>query len=150
MANVAIHPHDTHPVGRSSEASDPSHQAYQILHAGFVAAPVLAGADKFFHLLVNWDQYVPPIAQRILGGAGGVHAFMYVVGMVEMVAGLIVAFRPRIGAYVVAAWLVAIMGALLLCGQYYDIALRDFGLFLGALALGRLSAVHDRHTRVRS
>ena len=126
MANVAISPNATHPIGRSSEASDPNYQAYQVLHAGFVVAPVLAGADKFFHLLVNWDKYVPPIAQSLLGGAGGTHAFMYVVGVIEILAGLLVAFRPRIGAYVVAAWLGAIIVSLLLNGQYFDIALRDF------------------------
>jgi hypothetical protein len=119
----------------------PTYQAYQILHWGFVAAPVIAGADKFLHLLTNWDQYLAPGLQRL--SPLGTHATMLVVGVIEMVAGLVVALKPRIGAYVVAAWLVGIILNLLLLGSFFDIALRDFGLFLGALALGRLSAVYD-------
>ncbi len=123
-------------------------QAYQLLHWGFVAAPVIAGLDKFAHLLVDWDKYLAPPIARILGG--GAHAFMLVVGVVEVVAGLVVAVRPRIGAYVVAAWLAAIIVDLLLTGQYFDIALRDFGLFLAALALGRLASVFDHAVRDRT
>lgn len=135
-------------MGRPSSAADlhnPSYQAYQILHVAFVAAPVIAGLDKFTKLLVNWDQYLAPLAQGILGGAA--HTFMYAVGVVEIVAGLVVALKPKIGAYVVAAWLVAIIVDLLLCGRYFDVALRDFGLFLSALAFGRLSEVFS-HSHV--
>jgi hypothetical protein len=117
-------------------------QAYQILHWGFVAAPVIAGLDKFSNLLVNWDAYLAPPIARMLGGAS--HTFMLVVGVIEVVAGLLVAVRPRIGAYVVAAWLAGIIVNLLMTGRYFDIALRDFGLCLGALALGRLAQVYDR------
>lgn len=130
-------------MGPSAPAADlhnPSYQAYQILHLAFVAAPVIAGLDKFTKLLVNWDQYLAPAAQGILGGAS--HSFMYVVGVVEIVAGFIVALRPKVGAYVVAAWLLGIIVDLLLCGKYFDVALRDFGLLLCALALGRLSQVY--------
>jgi hypothetical protein len=141
MANVATAPHGAGTHGTTATKS-PAHQAYQILHAGFTVAPVLAGADKFFHLLVDWDKYVPPIAHRVLGG--GTHAFMLLVGVIEIAAGLLVALRPRIGAYVVAAWLGTIIVALLLCGQYFDVALRDFGLCLAALALGRLSSVYAK------
>src|SRR5438105_1693592 len=85
------------PVAR---ATDARYEAYQILHWGFVAAPTIAGLDKFFHLLVNWDQYLAPAIARVLPFSA--HAFMLVVGVIELVAGLIVAIRPRIGAYVVA------------------------------------------------
>lgn len=117
-------------------------QAYEILHWGFVAAPVIAGLDKFSQLLTNWDAYLAPVLARPLGGS--VHAFMMVIGVVEVVAGLLVAARPRVGAYVVAAWLAGIIVNLLLSGKYFDVALRDFGLCLGALALGRLAQVFDR------
>jgi uncharacterized membrane protein YphA (DoxX/SURF4 family) len=125
-----------------SEDQKYSYQAYQILHWGFVAAPVLAGADKFFNLLVNWTQYIAPITLRILPFSGDV--FMKIVGVVEIVAGLLVAFKPKIGAYVVAAWLVGIILNLLAVPGFFDVALRDFGLALGALALGRLSQLYDR------
>jgi hypothetical protein len=121
----------------------PERQAYDILHWGFVAAPVLAGLDKFVHLLANWDLYIAPVFANLLGSA--THGFMLVVGVVEIAAGLIVALRPRIGAYVVAAWLAAIILNLVIGGHYLDVALRDFGLFLGALALGRLAQVYDTH-----
>jgi hypothetical protein len=113
-------------------------QAYQILHFGFVAAPVIAGADKFLHLLTNWDMYLAPVVAR-LSPIGG-HDLMLVVGAIEIVAGLIVALKPRIGAYIVAAWLWGIIINLLLLPGFFDVALRDFGLSLGALALARLSA----------
>jgi uncharacterized membrane protein YphA (DoxX/SURF4 family) len=123
---------------RSATAtSTPSYQAYQILHSGFVAAPVIAGIDKFFHLLVNWDTYLAPAIAKM--SPLGAHGLMLVVGVIEIVAGLLVAFKPRIGAYVVALWLCGIIINLLLMHNYYDIALRDFGLSLGALALARLS-----------
>jgi uncharacterized membrane protein YphA (DoxX/SURF4 family) len=103
-----------------------------------VALPILAGLDKFFHLLVNWDQYLAPLATQVLPVSG--HTFMLVVGVIEIAAGLLVAVRPRIGAYVVALWLWGIIANLLLVPGFYDIALRDFGLSLGALALARISA----------
>jgi hypothetical protein len=108
-----------------------------LLHIGFAALPVIAGIDKFFHWLVNWDQYLAPLATEILPVSG--HTFMLAVGVVEVAAGLLVAFRPRIGAYVVALWLWGIIVNLLLIPGFYDIALRDFGLSIGALALARLS-----------
>jgi hypothetical protein len=130
-------------IDRAKLAQSPSYQAYQILHLAFVVAPVIAGLDKFSHLLVNWDTYVAPVLRNILGGAGGAHSFMLVVGVVEIAAGLIVAVKPRIGAYVVAAWLVGIIVNLLASGHYFDIALRDLGLCLAALALGRLATSYD-------
>jgi hypothetical protein len=121
----------------SSLATQPAYQSYVILHVGFAALPVIAGVDKFFHLLVNWDQYLAPIVTEYLPVTG--HTFMLAAGVIEIVAGLIVAFRPRIGAYIVALWLWGIIVNLLLVPGFYDIALRDFGLSLSALALGRLS-----------
>ena len=130
------------PVSTDESLSNPSYQAYQILRIGFSVAPIIAGVDKFLHLLVNWDQYLPPVVNNILGGAG--HPFMYIVGAIEIVAGIGVFIKPKIFAYVVAAWLVAIIVNLLLIPGYYDVALRDLGLALGALALGRLSATYDK------
>jgi hypothetical protein len=114
-----------------------SYQAFRILQIGFVVAPIVAGLDKFLHLLVDWDKYLPGVVNNVLGGHG--HQFMMVVGVVEIVAGIGVALRPRIFAYVVAAWLLLIIGSLLMIPGYFDVALRDVGLMLGALALGRLS-----------
>jgi hypothetical protein len=123
----------THAVSTST----PAYQAYQILHLAFVVAPVIAGLDKFFHLLVNWDMYLAPVVAN-LSPIGG-HNLMLVFGAVEIVAGLLVAFKPKIGAYVVCVWLLGIVINLLIVPGFFDIALRDFGLALGALALGRLS-----------
>ena len=120
-----------------SKAGNPGYQAYQILHFGFTVAPIVAGLDKFIGLLVDWDQYLPSFVNNMVAGQG--HALMYVVGVIEIVAGLGVWFKPRIFAYVVAAWLLLIISNLLMIPGYYDVALRDLGLALGALALGRLS-----------
>jgi uncharacterized membrane protein YphA (DoxX/SURF4 family) len=124
------------------DASNPTYQAYRILHFGFTALPVIAGLDKFTHILVNWDMYLAPVIARI--SPIPAHTLMMVVGVIEMIAGILVAIKPRIGAYVVAAWLWGIIINLLLVSGYYDIALRDFGLSLGAIALGRLSMNFDR------
>jgi hypothetical protein len=115
----------------------PAYQAYQILYIGFIVAPLLAGLDKFTNFLVNWEQYLAPAVERLLPITG--HTLMLLVGIVEMAAAVLVAVRPRIGAYVVAAWLLGIIVNLLLVPGYFDVALRDFGLALGALALARLS-----------
>jgi hypothetical protein len=124
-------------VASAAAASSPSRQAYQLLHFAFVAAPVIAGVDKFLHLLVNWDMYLAPAIAK-LSPVGG-HGLMLAVGVMEIIAGLLVAFKPRIGAYVVAFWLCGIIINLLLIPNFFDVALRDFGLSLGALALARLS-----------
>jgi uncharacterized membrane protein HdeD (DUF308 family) len=118
-------------------ASSPTYQAYQILHVGFAVLPIVAGLDKFFHILVNWDIYLAPIIVRLSPISG--HRLMMIIGVVEIVAGILVAMRPRLGAYVVMAWLWGIIIDLLLLSGYYDVALRDFGLSLGALALARMS-----------
>jgi hypothetical protein len=124
-----------------SDIHEPTYQAFQILHWGFVAAPFLAGIDKFFNVLTRWETYLSPAFAKLSPLSS--HATMTAVGVVEMVAALIVAIKPRIGAYVVAAWLAGIILNLLLLGRAYDVALRDLGLFLGALALGRLCEVYD-------
>jgi len=117
--------------------SSPSYQAYQILHIAFTVAPIVAGIDKFFHFLVNWDLYLSPIVPRTLGI--GAHPFMLGVGVIEVIAGLVVAAAPRIGGWIVGLWLFGIVVNLLTIPAYFDIALRDFGLALGAFALARLS-----------
>ncbi len=114
-----------------------AYQAYQILHIAFTVAPIIAGLDKFSHLLVNWDMYLAPAIAR-LSPIGG-HGLMLVVGVVEIIAGILVAVKPRVGAYIVSLWLLGIVIDLLIVPGFFDIALRDFGLSLGALALGRLS-----------
>src|SRR5437773_2181888 len=116
------------------------YQAYQILHWAFVVAPIIAGLDKFFNKLVDWSVYLWEPLGRLVGGAD---TFMRIVGAIEIVAGFLVAFKPRFGAPIVAAWLLGIIVNLLLAGSYYDIALRDLGLCLGALALWRLSLYFD-------
>jgi uncharacterized membrane protein YphA (DoxX/SURF4 family) len=121
----------------SVRAARPAFQAYLLLYAGFVALPILAGLDKFFHLLVNWDIYVASVVTRTIPLEA--NTFMMIVGVVEIVAGLLVLIRPRIGACVVGLWLWGIIVNLLLAGGFHDIALRDFGLSLGAFALARLS-----------
>ncbi len=133
---------NTSSAATDSTAASPAYQAFRILQVGFIAAPILAGLDKFFHLLVNWDQYLPSVVSRVSPIDG--HNLMLVVGVIEIVAGIGVALKPRIFAYVVAAWLALIIANLLLIPGYFDVALRDFGLFLAALALARLSQQFSR------
>jgi uncharacterized membrane protein YphA (DoxX/SURF4 family) len=116
-----------------------AHQAFWLLRIGFTVAPILFGLDKFFNWSVDWPDYLAGWINDIAPGSG--QDFMYVVGGVEILAGLLVLLAPRIGAFVVAAWLGGIVVNLLTYDppQYYDIALRDFGLMLGALTLGRLA-----------
>jgi hypothetical protein len=130
----------TTPRIESRSMKDPGYQAYQILHIGFTAAPILFGLDKFLNLMVSWDMYLAPWMVRIVGNA---HHFIYLIGVIEIVAGIVVAIRPRWGAYIVALWLLGIILNLLTYPGFYDVALRDFGLLLGALALARLSKVYD-------
>jgi hypothetical protein len=120
---------------------DARFQAYALLRTGFAVAPILFGLDKFLDVLVDWPIYLAPWVNDIAPGSA--QDFMYFVGAVEIVAGVVVALKPRYGAYLVAAWLGGIIVNLLSHSGYYDIALRDFGLLIGALALGRLAAVYD-------
>lgn len=117
----------------------PSYKAYKILHLGFIAAPALAGLDKFFDILVQWPIYLSPIVSNIINA----QVFMKVVGVIEIVAAVLVAFKPRIGAFVVAFWLWGIIVNLLTIPGFYDVALRDFGLSLAALALGFLAKEYN-------
>jgi hypothetical protein len=116
---------------------NPAYQAFLTLRVGFVVAPVLFGLDKFTNLLADWTTYLAPAVDRLVPGSAS--SAMLAVGVVEIVAGLVVAVRPRIGGYLVAAWLAGIIGNLLLLGSHYDVALRDLGLLLAALALARLA-----------
>ena len=121
----------------SADTTRPSYQAYQILRIGFTVAPIVAGADKFFNFLVDWEKYVPSVVNDISGG--NARTLMLAVGVIEIAAGVGVFLKPKIFAYVVALWLLLIIVNLLLIPGFYDVALRDLGLMLGALALGRLS-----------
>jgi uncharacterized membrane protein YphA (DoxX/SURF4 family) len=135
MTNTHFHVPHTKAAGN---APDGAHQAYLLLRTVFTVAPILFGLDKFLEILTDWDQYLAPWINDIVPGSA--HQAMLLVGVIEIVAGLLVAVRPQIGAYVVALWLVGIIVNLVSMGEYYDIALRDFGLFVAALALARLAA----------
>jgi hypothetical protein len=122
-----------------------SHRAFRTLQFGFVVAPLLAGMDKFFNFIVDWKIYLAPQARTITGLTSA--QFMRGVGVIEICAGILVAFKPRIGGIVVAAWLWGIIVNLLMIPGYYDIAVRDFVLSLGALALSFLSVEFDQYRR---
>jgi uncharacterized membrane protein YphA (DoxX/SURF4 family) len=121
--------------------ADPRYQAYMLMRLTFVVAPVAFGLDKFFNVMVHWPKYLAPWINDIAPGTA--QQFMYFVGGVEIAAGILVLIKPRYGAYIVAAWLAGIVVNLLSYSGYYDIALRDFGLMLGALTLARLASVYD-------
>jgi phage-related protein len=121
------------------------HQAFLLLRTVFTVAPIVFGLDKFFNLLTDWPGYLAPWIDSLVPGTA--QQAMYVVGVVEIAAGILVAIRPLIGGYVVAAWLAGIIVNLLLIPGFYDIALRDFGLLLAALALARLAVVFRRNAR---
>jgi hypothetical protein len=127
-----------HPQSHATIRTDPVRQAFLLLRVGFTVAPILFGLDKFLGLLADWPEYLWSRVDALLPGSAA--NVMTAVGVVEIAAGVLVALRPRIGAYVVAAWLGGIIVNLLLVGDFYDIALRDVGLLIGALALGRLAA----------
>jgi uncharacterized membrane protein YphA (DoxX/SURF4 family) len=120
---------------------DVAYQAFWLLRIGFAAAPILFGLDKFFDILVNWEIYLAPWINDIVPGSAS--DAMLAVGVIEIVAGIAVLVKPRYGAYLVAAWLGGIIVNLLTYSGYYDIALRDFGLLLGALTLARLASRYD-------
>ena len=124
-----------------ADTSSPAYEAYRILHLAFVVAPIVAGLDKFFSFLVDWTQYLTPLVPTWTGIDPAI--FMMVIGVVEIIAGILVAVRPKWGAWVVTAWLWGIIINLLLVPGYYDIALRDLGLSFGALALARLAEGED-------
>jgi uncharacterized membrane protein YphA (DoxX/SURF4 family) len=117
----------------------PNHQAYLILRFTFALIPILAGLDKFFNFLTIWEQYLSQ-PFNVLGNA---HTTMILVGIIEIIAGIGVWLKPKIFSLIVAIWLLAIIINLLALGNFFDIALRDLGLLLGALSLARLSCKHD-------
>jgi uncharacterized membrane protein YphA (DoxX/SURF4 family) len=120
---------------------DPAYQAFWMLRIGFAALPILFGLDKFFDVTVNWEIYLAPWINDIVPGSAA--EAMYAVGVIEILAGVAVALKPRYAAYVVAAWLGGIIVNLLTLSGYYDVALRDFGLLVGALTLARLASKYD-------
>ena len=131
------------PISVEPRLDDPAFQAFTILRIGFTVAPILFGLDKFLDWLVDWRIYLAPELNDII--PGNAHQAMLAVGVIEIVAGLVVAVRPKFGGYLVAAWLGGIIVNLLLQADHYDIALRDFGLLLAALALARLATAFDRN-----
>ena len=130
---------------RTASLEDPAYQAFWLLRIGFVVAPLLFGLDKFAHVLVDWDKYLAPEFTDLFNAQA--HTLMYGVGAIEIVAALVVALRPRFGGYLVAAWLAGIITNLLLMADFYDIALRDFGLLLAALTLARLATAFPARER---
>jgi uncharacterized membrane protein YphA (DoxX/SURF4 family) len=136
----------------SERLKDPVFEAFFVLRTLFTVAPILFGLDKFFNLLPHvpggaepshWDKYLAGWINDILPGNGD--QAMYLIGVIEIVAGVLVAVAPRIGAWVVAAWLAGIIVDLLTLSGCYDVALRDFGLLVSAVVLARLAqAVHTR------
>ena len=128
-----------------SRFADPVHQAFLLLRIGFTVAPIAFGLDKFVDWLTDWSLYLAPEVNDLIPGTA--HQAMLAIGVVEILAGLVVAVRPRFGGYLVAAWLGGIIVNLLLLGDFYDVALRDFGLLLGALTLARLATADEAHRR---
>jgi hypothetical protein len=121
--------------------SDPAYQAFWLLRVVFTVAPIVFGIDKFANVLVDWESYLAPWINDIIPGSAA--TAMHLVGLIEIVAGIVIALKPRYGAYIVAAWLGGIVVDLLTYSGYYDVALRDFGLLVGALALARLASRYD-------
>lgn len=128
-------------TAQTARKADPVFQAFFLLRTVFTIAPIAFGLDKFTNILADWSTYLAPWINDIVPGTAD--QAMYAVGVIEVVAGILVAVAPRFGAYVVALWLGGIIVNLLTLQDYYDVALRDFGLLVGALALGRLSAAFD-------
>ena len=116
---------------------DGAHDAFLLLRTVFTVAPIAFGLDKFAQVLTHWDKYLAPWINDLV--PGDAHTAMLLVGVIEVVAGVLVAVAPRWGGYVVALWLAGIIVDLVTLGDYYDVALRDFGLLVGALALARLA-----------
>ena len=129
-----------HPSASQRLKTDPTFQAFWLMRLGFTLVPILFGADKFAHVMVNWDKYLAPDVQRWLSPFNTVHQTMYVVGAVEIFAGVVVLLLPRVGGYLVALWLAGIVVNLAILGGYWDILMRDVALFLLALTFARLAS----------
>jgi hypothetical protein len=140
-------PSDGRPVTAERNWRDPRYQAFWLLRLGFGLLPILFGIDQFLNLMVYWPQYLADWIANIVP-ASPQHS-MYFVGGVEIIAGAVTLIKPRYGAYLVAAWLGGIVINLVSYGEWYDIAVRDFGLMVGAFALARLAAFYDPPLRAR-
>src|SRR5918997_6928562 len=127
---------DVHPF-RTALAADPSRQAFVLLRTAFTVAPIVFGLDKFTNLLTDWPMYLAPWIDALVPGTA--QQAMYAVGVVEIVAGVVVAVAPRFGGWLVAAWLCGIIVGLLTVPRLYDVALRDVGLLVAAVALARIA-----------
>ena len=145
MATTQVRPADT-ALTSTHRLDDPAFQAFTLLRIAFTVAPILFGLDKFLDWLVDWRIYLAPEINDLV--PGNAHQAMLAVGVIEIVAGVAVAIRPRFGGYLVAGWLTGIIVNLLLQGDFYDIALRDFGLLLAALTLARLATAFGRSADV--
>ncbi|HSB86133.1 MAG TPA: hypothetical protein VLD86_07495 [Ilumatobacteraceae bacterium] len=141
MSTSLLHPPQTGQQVRE-RVSDPAFQAFALLRLGLTVAPILFGLDKFLDWLVDWRIYLAPQINDVI--PGNAHQAMLAVGVIEILAGLVVALRPKWGGYLVAAWLGGIIVNLLVLADHYDVALRDFGLLLAALTLARLATAFDR------
>ena len=134
------------PVHRTAARANPprtgEREAFLLLRTAFTVAPIVFGLDKLTNLLTDWEQYLAPWMNHLVPGSA--HTAMLLVGVVEIVAGIVVAVRPQFGGYLVAAWLGGIIVNLITLGDYYDVALRDFGLLVSALALARLATSRAR------
>ncbi|WP_428985666.1 hypothetical protein [Sinomonas terricola] len=138
MSSASTHGRAHFPAKRAGTAAmSGADQAFTMLRTIYTVAPILFGLDKFFNILTQWPMYLAPAATQVVPVTP--QMFMYGVGVVEIIAGLIVAWRPRWGSLIVALWLLGIIVNLLVLGHFFDVALRDFGLLVGALALNRLA-----------
>ena len=153
MAATAAHPGAVHPATPATGISgalhrartEPAYGAFLVLWIGFIALPLLMGLDKYFNLMTDWEGYLAPWIVNLLPFSA--HTAMVVVGTIEVVAAILVFLRPRYASYVVALWLAGIIVNLLTYSGYYDVALRDFGLLVAAVALTRLASVYDHGLR---
>lgn len=143
MATMALHVPEHGELRRAltRARTEPAYGAYLMLWIGFTVLPIAFGLDKFFNVLTNWEGYLAPWIVSIIPVSA--HQAMLVVGVIEIVAGIAVALKPRYAAYIVAAWLAGIILNFLTYSGFYDVALRDFGLLLAALTLARLASVYD-------
>jgi hypothetical protein len=138
---MAIHPTRSRTALTGTDRGDPARQAFLLLRTVFTVAPIAFGLDKFANLLTNWPGYLAPWIDRLVPGTA--QQAMYAVGVVEVIAGIVVAVAPRFGGWLVAAWLGGIILNLLTIPGFYDVALRDFGLLVAAVALARLAVRYD-------
>lgn len=143
MASTTPHPGHTHSsdIGWTRARTDPAYGAFWMMRIGYTVLPIWMGIDKFTNILTNWPHYLAPWIVTLLPFTA--QTAMYIVGGIEIIAGIAVALKPRYAAYIVALWLAGIIIDLLSYSGFYDVALRDFGLLLGALALARLASTYN-------